>query len=104
MIVSEIPAQPVLPQRLFVSLSGTTRQVTLRWCAPNASWILDVADQDGVLVLSGVPLITGADLLAQFEYLNIGGSMVVQTDNDADAVPTFANLGDLGHLFYLTVE
>lgn len=99
--ILEIPTQPATPQRFLISLSGRTRQLTLSWCQPSSCWILDIADENGVAILAGAPVITGADLLAQFEYLGIGGAMIAQTDHDVDAVPTFDNLGDTGHLFFV---
>jgi hypothetical protein len=42
----------------------------------------------------GVPLVTGVDLLAQYAYLGFIGSLVVQTDHDPDATPTYENLGE----------
>jgi len=95
----EIPTSPT-PQKFSVSLSGVTRELMLHWCAPAACWIVDIADETGAPILSGVPLITGADLLAQYAYLELAGAMLAQTDHDPDAVPTFANLGSTGHLFF----
>jgi hypothetical protein len=46
-------------------------------------------------------LVTGADLLEQFGYLDLGGAFIVQTDHDIDAVPTFANLGTAGRLYFV---
>ncbi len=63
---------------------------------------MDAADVDGVPLLTGVPVITGADLLAQFAYIGVYGQMIAQTDNDPGAVPTFENLGTTGYLYYLS--
>lgn len=63
--------------------------------------MLDISTSDDTPVRSGVPLVTGADLMEQFEYLGLGGELVVQSDTDVDAVPTFSNLGTIGHLYYL---
>ena len=95
----EIPTSPT-PQKFSVSLSGVTRELMLHWDAPAACWIMDIADDTGTPILSGIPLITGADLLAQYAYAGLAGIMLVQTDHDPDAVPTFANLGTAGHLFF----
>lgn len=97
----EIPLTPATPQQLTVSLAGTQRRLTVRWCEPAAAWVLDVANVDGTVVLSGVPLVTGVDLLGQYGYLNLGGSLVCQTDGDPNAVPTFDNLGTISHLYFL---
>ena len=64
---------------------------------------MDVADQYGAPILCGIPLVTGADLLAQFEYLGFGGEMRVLTNGQAWAVPRYDNLGTDANLYWLTL-
>lgn len=66
-------------------------------------WLLDIATIDNVPMISGIPLVTGADLLAQYVYVGIAGSLTVASDSDPNATPTFEGLGSSGHL-YLTTE
>ncbi len=47
---------------------------------------------------------TGSDLLAPYAYLNFGGKLVAQTTNDTNAVPTMANLGSSGNLYFVVEE
>lgn len=94
----EIPLSPK-PQTFNIPLVGVTYGFTTKWNIFNASWILDISDASGNAILSGIPLITGADLLAQYGYLAFGFKLVCQTDNDPDAVPTYENLGETGHLY-----
>ncbi len=101
MAVYEIPLSPT-PQRFSITLAGVEYILTVKWnAAQDAGWTVDIADAFGAAILSGVPLVTGADLLAQYAYLNFGGQLVVQTDHDTDAVPTFDNLGETSHLFFV---
>lgn len=100
---------PTSPQAQTFSITlGTVNYVLLlQWNVPAQCWMMDVLDADSNELLSGVPLVTGADLLEQFSYLLIGGSlgageMQVQTTNDTFAVPTYANLGTLGNLYWVT--
>ena len=95
----EIPLSST-PQTFQIPLAGVTYQLTVRWNWVNASWILDIADSSGSAIVSGIPLVTGADLLEQYGYLNLGGSLYVQTDNDPNAVPTYADLGTTGHVYF----
>ena len=97
----EIPLIPSTAQTFTITLVGVTYTMTVHWCAPSSCWVLDIADQNAVPIVSGIPIITGADLLAAYGYLGIGGQLIVQTDYDVDAVPTFDNLGDTSHLFFL---
>lgn len=70
---------------------------------PEAGWVMDIATPERVQIISGVPLITGADLLGQYRHLNIGGGggLFVYTDGEPDAPPTFENLGTLSHLVWV---
>ena len=95
----EIPLVAAV-QKFTVTLVGVTYSMKVRWCAPAACWVLDIADTNDVPIVSGIPMITGTDLLAPYGYLGIGGQLIVQTDNNTDAVPTYANLGSLGHLYF----
>jgi hypothetical protein len=92
------------PQTQVISLNGTVYTLTLHWCAPASCWILDIADKSGNPILTGIPLVTGANLLDQFDYLNIGngGALIVQSSNDPTLVPSFSTLGTTGHLFFIS--
>ena len=94
-------------QQLSITLGTVGYTLVVRWNVPNASWMMDVFDSQDNPILSGVPLVTGADLLEQLGYLGIGGSdgageLQVQTTNDTFAVPTYENLGTLGNLYWVT--
>ncbi len=88
-------------QELTISLAGVTYGLKLQWCAPANCWIMEISDSQGELIVGGVPLVTGADLLEQLAYLGIGGSLVVQSDFDPGEVPDYASLGGTGHLFFV---
>jgi hypothetical protein len=95
----EIPLSPE-PQRFNIKLAGVERILRFYWNGLSTCWCLDIFTGSTPL-LQGVPIITGIDLLAQHKHLNIGGSLIVQTDYDLDAVPTFDNLGQTGHLYFI---
>lgn len=65
-------------------------------------WVLQIADQSGNVLVSGIPLVTGANLLAQYAHLGFSGGLYVQTTNNPDAVPTFSNLGSDALLYWVT--
>lgn len=104
--IYEIPLSPE-PQRFNISLGDTEYQLRLSYQdATEAGWLLDIlnsSDSPGTPIACGLPLVTGADLLGQYEYLGIPGELWVSTDGDPDAVPTFDNLGVGGRLFFVTV-
>jgi hypothetical protein len=104
--VYEIPTSGA-PLRERVSLGGVFYLLELTWCDPAGCWMMNVYDDNQGLILGGLPMITGVDLLEQLGYLSIGGggvlnvSMVVQSDHDPDLVPDFKTLGSTGHIFYI---
>lgn len=94
-----VPALPT-PQSFGISLGGLDLNMNLEFKGA-AGWVMDVANNVGDTLLSGVPLVTGGNLLEQFEHLGIPGGLWVQTKNAPDAVPTFDNLGVESFLFYV---
>ena len=96
----EVPLTPN-PQTVVVPLGTTQYQLTFVWNQYANCWILDMSDASGKAVISGMPVVTGADMLAQYAYLQIGGILIAQTDSNADGVPTLANLGVTGHVYFI---
>lgn len=102
MAIYEIPLASK-PEAFQIKLAGVTYKLNVVWRdAPRGGWFLDISDAGGNAIVAGVPLVTGADLLAQYAYLGIGGELWVQTDGDPAAVPTFDNLGSESHLYFVT--
>lgn len=95
----EIPLTPAA-QTFLITLAGVQYQMTLQWrdAVNNGGWVLDIADATGNAIVSGIPLVTGVNLLAPYKYAGFGVELWVQTDA-ADAVPTYANLGSASHLY-----
>ena len=98
-----IPLQNI-PQTFNISLAGKLYVMTVRWNdAVDAGWIADFTDANTSLpIVSNIPFITGADLLAGLDYLGFQGNLVVFTDGDQFAVPTLDNLGVESNLYFLT--
>ena len=97
-----IPLTPS-PQRFGITLGGTDYRLTTRYRnAPEGGWTLDIADNNDVPVVVGIPLVTGANLLEQYPHLGFRGRLYVQTLDEPDAVPTFDNLGRDSLLFWVT--
>jgi len=105
MNVHEIPLTPA-PQTIQTALNGTIYGLRLYYAdAPEAGWCMDIADANGEALVCGIPLVTGCDLLEQYEFLSIGGGghLYVGTPGNPPAVPTYANLGIDSHLYFETV-
>lgn len=98
-----IPLQTGAPQTFSVQLKGITYQLTLLYRNDSVSpgWFMDIADLAGDPILQGVPLVTGADLLGQYFYLDFGGGLFVQSNSDPDSPPSFESLGADGQLYWV---
>ena len=90
------------PQIFIITLNQIDYNINLYWCDPANCWVIDISDTSGNKILSGIPLVTGVDLLEPYSYLNFGGQLIVQTDHTTLEVPTFDNLGTNGHLYWVT--
>lgn len=88
-------------QTFSIPLGGLTYNLNVYWNPVSMCWCIDLADSLNNPVISGMVLVTGLDLLDQYAYLNLGGSLVVQSDYSADAVPQYADLGATGHLYFV---
>jgi len=98
----EVPLSPQ-PQKMSISLGGVVYDILLKWNVPANCWMLDISDSNSNPIVTSIPLVTGADLLAQYGYLNFGGQLIATTDNDMAVVPTLTNLGDTSHLYFVTM-
>jgi hypothetical protein len=64
--------------------------------------MLQIGDTNENVLVSGVPLVTGCNLLAQFHYLGApAAALVCQGAGHPDNLPTWSDLGVGSHLFYI---
>jgi len=90
-------------QVFSIDLAGVEYQVNLYWCDAAEIWVIDLADNaTGTPILSGIPLVAGPDLLAQFAYLGIGGTLSAYTEGDLNSPPNYDNLGVTGKVTFTT--
>ena len=97
---SIIKATPGTPQRFNVALNGVSYifQLVFRIDA----WFLDIFDVNANPLACGLPLVTGADLVAQFPELNLGGRLQVGSSGTSpDQTPTFLGLGVQSNLYFV---
>lgn len=93
--VFNIPLAPAA-QTFDVILNGVDYTMRLVWNTVAQCWVLDINDNLGNPIAQGIPLLDGADMLQQLASFGFGGAMMV------DVVPSFATLGTIGQLFFLT--
>lgn len=100
--ITEIPLTPSQACRFTVTLAGALYYLRLTYDIAQAGcWILDIGDADQTPLVAGIPLVSGVDLLAQYNYLGFGGALIVTTDRGAGEVPTFDSLGVTAHLYFV---
>jgi hypothetical protein len=91
------------PQSFQIALAGVNYILTVKWndCT-DAGWQFDLqlADDNSYLV-AGQPFVTGCNLLAGLDYLDLGGMLIVYTNGDETAVPTFDSLGNESNLYFV---
>ncbi len=89
-------------QKFTVTLGSVDYSMTVQWRNAIGQWLLDIADANGNALVSGLPLITGVNLLEQYRYLGFNGGLWVQGADDPDDLPTYDDLGVGSHLYWVT--
>lgn len=99
----------ILPVRGAQTFTTVLNQVsytfTLIWRNVGmGGWFLDIGDANNNPLICGLPLLPGADMLAQHRAdYDLGGGLWVQMDNEPDANPGYLDIGPGGnaHLYFL---
>jgi hypothetical protein len=100
MATYEIPLTPE-PQKLVIELAGKTYSLFVYWNFAASCWMLNIFSEFDGAILTGIPLVVGSNLLEQYAYLELGGSLIANTGDDTGP-PSYANLGTIGHLYFVT--
>lgn len=93
-----------IPEDFTIDLSGVEYRIVCKFnSAELGGWVIDIYDSitNNPLVMN-IPLVTGVDLLKQYKYLGIKGSLIVYTDGNELSTPTLENLGSESNLYYKT--
>lgn len=91
---------PLTPksQRFNIILANISYNMVLTWrntpvAIQPPGWFLDIYDISNNPLITGVPLVTGANLLEQDAYLQLGFQLYVQSEEDPFTPPTYTSLG-----------
>lgn len=98
MVINEIPLTAT-NQQFSITLSGTVWQMRIIW-RDVAGWMLDILNASGAPVITGIPLLPGQDLLAQYAWLKPGGRLIVIADDEQLLDAT--GLGNTAKLYWMT--
>lgn len=106
--ISEIPTEGGHPFYEIITWDGVARTLYFKWNTVAQAWVMDIYAADGgTALITGIPLVTGADLLEQYGYLPLAASTIMTVMSigpfvSPDSVPNFDNLGRDGHLYLVT--
>ncbi|MCJ2012667.1 phage baseplate plug protein [Methylobacterium sp. J-076] len=100
--IVELKIVPSTAQRFVQDLGPKTYNFRLTWNdAGVGTWNLDIGDENQNLLVAGIPLVTGVDLLGQYRHLGFPGGLVVTSDADTGDIPTFDGLGVTSRVFFV---
>jgi len=82
---------------LPVNGGNVTLTFSFMWNDVGGYWFMSITDNNGNLLLDAIPVITGqypaADILRQYQYLNIGSAYLVPASAGLPDNPSFDDLG-----------
>lgn len=99
MAINEIPISPD-NQQFSYAVNGLSYQFRFIW--RGTFWVIDISDSKGELIIGGIPMIPGADLLEQHAHLGLGFALLVQCDDPGQDYPTENDIGLSSHLYIIT--
>jgi hypothetical protein len=96
-----IPLTTAPSQSIAITLPINGKNITLgltvRYNSIANYWIMAISDNDGNLLLDSLPLVPGeypaADILGQYQYLDIGSAFIVNASNSGLDIPNDVSLG-----------
>ena len=97
---NEIPLTPD-NQQFTTQISNVTYTNRTLW-RDAVGWDIDLRDSAGTDIIAGIPLVTGVDLLAQYQHLGLGFALWVVCDAEGQEYPTKTDLGSGSHLYAIT--
>ncbi|AWQ18481.1 hypothetical protein C1N63_06375 [Pantoea ananatis] len=87
-------------QQFSLAVKGNTFSFRVLW--RDICWMLDISDNTGAIIIAGIPLVTGTDLMEPFNHLGLGFSLLVVCDVPGQDYPTETDLGSRSHLYIIT--
>lgn len=91
----EIPVRSDIPSYEFkTDLENVLYNFSIRWNERMATWIMDIGDEQGVIIVGGIPLLTGINILGPYKNeLLPPGLFVVYDETGENRNPTRENFG-----------
>ncbi|TXE22173.1 phage baseplate plug family protein [Serratia ureilytica] len=89
-------------QKFAITIMDTLYNLRLLW--RGNCWVLDLYNSSGAPLVQSVPLISGTDLLEQYQHLQLGFALAVACDTPHQEYPTQDDLGKTSHLYLVTEQ
>jgi len=94
----QIPLTSDPDQNFICTIPVDNKNITLklrvRFNTAGNYWTLSIMDpKTGNSILDNIPLVTGTDILGQYEYLNLGSAAIINVGNSTMDSPDSTNLG-----------
>jgi hypothetical protein len=100
-----IPTLPYYSYTEQVTIENVVYILRFNWNYRQQSWHLDVFDKDKVLLVSGIRLVKGLNILRPYQYLPIPlGEILIGEDGNPYGDVADGALGTTAFVYYATEE
>ncbi|MBX6956720.1 hypothetical protein EX227_02800 [Providencia rettgeri] len=89
-------------QEFDIQLSGVNYHLSVTYRGP-AGWTLDIMTQDKELILAGIPIVSGVDILEQYQYMGFKGSLFFVCEDMEDEL-SYEQFGVRNKLYFKTID
>jgi hypothetical protein len=95
-MISKISLTTDPNQTFYCNIPGQTKNITLNFTLSYNTmanyWVLGIYDSSNNPLVLGIPLLPGANLLGQYQYLNIGSAVLWNIGDQSVLMPDNTNL------------
>lgn len=106
-MISEITLSADPNQKYTVAVPGDKRNIefiiTQSFNEQANYWTISIYDKTGTPIVMDVPLLTGQDLLEQYQYLNIGSLYVINYGDSTIENPDSKNIASNFKLLWVLI-